>query len=444
MDTNRFKNITAEQNILGSILVDNNSIIEIADMITPTDFSETRHMIIYSNMLELYKQNKPIDITTIYNKQGKQATEIGGLTYLSELSDSGIPKHIKEHAKIIKEKSKMRSLNLMVEKALKGIKDGKSNSQDIISWLQNQSMAINESVKSNTVTDNVLMEKTLNIIQTNYENGGGILGFETGINTLDRAINGLQKKKLYVIAGRPGMAKSAFALNLAQKLSEKHKIMYYSLEMAEEELGIRRLAMRAFVDSGKIERGSMSDEEWTKIMSTSAAISKGQCITDCTPGVHLDTIRAQCKRMQLQGGIEGLVIDYLGLMSVKNMGDSLREQLGNICVNLKNIAKDFDMPVILLAQLSRAPEGRTDHRPMLSDLKETGGIEENADVVMLLYRDEYYNKETEEKNIIEVNIAKQRGGRTGTIKLSWLPQFQKVGDLDYIHEGDYNPEVFKG
>ena len=332
----------------------------------------------------------------------------------------------------------------MLEKSLKGIKDGKASAADIVNWIQNQSMVINESAKSSAITDKELMQKTLDMIQINHENGGGILGFETGVRVLDRAINGLQKKKLYVIAGRPGMAKSAVALNLAQKLSENKNVLYYSLEMAEEELGLRRLAMKSFVDSVKIERGNMSEDEWLKIGEFSARISEGKCITDCTPETHLNTMRAQCKKMQLQGGLDALIIDYLALMSKKNMGDNIREQLNNICVGLKNMAKDFNIPVILLSQLSRAPDARVDHRPMLSDLKETGGVEENADVVMLLYRDDYYDKETEEKNIIEVNIAKQRNGRTGVIKLAWLPQYLKIADLDYVHVGTYNPNIFKG
>lgn len=443
MELSNFRNVEAEQNILGSILQSNNSILDIVDVIEAKDFYEPKHMIIYNTILELYKQNKGIDVITVFNILGAQAKDVGGLTYLSELYGTGIPRHIKEHAGIVKEKSKLRSLNIILQKTLKSLSNGKLNSRDIISQIQNETLSMSEINKNKAITDAELMNKTYDMIQRNYESGDKILGLETGISLLDKAINGLQKKKLYVIAGRPGMAKSAFALNIAQKVSETKRVLYYSLEMSEEELGLRRLAMTSFIDSAKIERGSMTDEEWLKITKTTNNISKCNCITDCTPGVHILTMKAQCKKMQLQGGIDALVIDYLGLMSKKNMGDSLREQLSNICEQLKNLAKDFNIPVILLSQLSRAPEGRPDHRPMLSDLKETGGVEENADVVILLYRDEYYNKDTEEKNVIEANIAKQRGGRTGTIKLAWMPQYQKIANLDCVYEGTYRKDTFK-
>lgn len=440
MNVNNFRNIEAEQDILGSILINNDTILQVVDILEPKDFYETKHMVIYDAMLKLYKDNKGIDITTVYSTLGAQIQDIGGITYLAKLGSSGIVTHISEHVQIIKEKSKLREINILLQKTLKEVQDGNTNSSKIISTLQNINI---EDTKGKIITDSELMLMTCNIIEENAKNGIKILGIETGLKTLDKAINGLQKKKLYVIAGRPGMAKSAFALNITQKLSINHRIMYYSLEMGEEELGLRRLAMTSFIDSAKIERGNMTDEEWTNFSDTSNFISKGKCLTDCSTNISLLNIKAQCKKMQLQGGLDSLIIDYLGLISTKNMGDSLREQISNICIGLKGIAKDFNIPVIVLSQLSRACEARPNHRPLLSDLKETGGIEENADTVLLLYRDEYYNKETEDKNILEVNIAKQRGGRTGTIKLAWVPQYQLVGDLDYTKEGTFRKDLFK-
>lgn len=428
MDIKRFKNIAAEQNILGSILNTNNVLIDVVDKLESNDFYSSKHMIIYNAMYELYKENKQIDITTLYNKLGSQITEVGGLTYLSELIAAAMPRHIKEHTEIVKEKSKMRNLKNSLEKTLDELYNSGKTSSDLVNTIQNLTLNLSHNLQKDTLKDSELMEKTLNIIQANYEAGGDILGLKTGINTLDRAINGLQKKKLYIIAGRPGMAKSAFALNIAQKISETKNVLYYSLEMAEEELGLRRLAMASFIDSAKIERGKLEDTEWSKIANTANFISSCKCNTNCTPAVHINTVRADCKRMQIQQGIDALIIDYIGIMSMKNMGDSIREQITNLCIQLKNIAKEFDIPVIALSQLSRGVEARADKRPMLSDLKESGGVEENADVVMLLYRDEYYNKETEFKNLLEVDIAKQRGGRTGRINLAWLPQYQKVAD----------------
>jgi len=428
MNVSNFKNIEAEQNVLGSILVNNDTILQVVDMLEPKDFYDTKHMLIYNTMLKLYKDNKGIDITTVYTSLGTQLQDIGGITYLSQLVSTGVAIHIKEHVQIIKEKSKLREINKLLMTTLKEVQDGNTTSSKVITTLQNIST---EDIQNKIITDEELMLRTCDVIEGNAKNGVKILGLEIGIKTLDKALNGLQKKKLYIVAGRPGMAKSAFALNVAQKLSTDHRIMYYSLEMGEEELGLRRIAMTSFIDSGKIERGNMTVEEWTKFSKATNFISKGKCLTDCSTNISILNIKAQCKKMQLQGNLDCLIIDYLGLISTKNMGDSLREQISNICVGLKSIAKDFNIPVVVLSQLSRACEARPDHRPLLSDLKETSGIEENADIVMLLYRDEYYDKETEEKNVIEINIAKQRGGRTGTIKLAWVPQYQLIGDLDY-------------
>ena len=204
--------------------------------------------------------------------------------------------------------------------------------------------------------------------------------------------------------------------------------------MSGDELGIRRLAMKSYVDTLKLEKGKMSDDEWSRIANISSLISKGNCYTDCTPRRDINTIKLQCKKLKMQDKLDFLIIDYIGIMSLKNMGDSRQEQISNVCIELKNMAKEFDIPVIALAQINRGAEARNDKRPMLSDLKESGGIEENADVVMLLYRDEYYHKNTKEKNVIEVNIAKQRGGRTGTIKLVWQPKYQLITDISYIQD----------
>lgn len=440
MNVSNFKNIEAEQNVLGSILVNNDAILKIVDILEPKDFYDTKNMLIYDTMLKLYKNNEGIDITTVYTSLGTHINDIGGITYLAQLGGTGVTTYVKEHVQIIKEKSKLREINKILTTTLKDIQDGNTSSNKIITTLQNISA---DDVQSKIITDEQLMSKTCDIIERNSKNGVNILGLELGIKTLDKALNGLQKKKLYIVAGRPGMAKSAFALNVAQKLSTDHRIMYYSLEMGEEELGLRRIAMTSFVDSAKIERGNMTDEEWTKFSKATSFISKGKCLTDCSTNTSILNIKAQCKKMQLQGNLDCLIIDYLGIISKKDMGDSLREQISNICIELKGIAKDFNIPVIVLSQLSRACEARPDHRPLLSDLKETSGIEENADAVMLLYRDEYYNKETDEKNIIEVNIAKQRGGRTGTIKLAWIPQYQLIGDLDFTKEGTYRNDLFK-
>lgn len=424
-------NIASEQNILGTIIKRNDLLCDVIDILDPNDFYNDKHKYIYATAVKLYKNNMAIDITSLANEFKDRLPEVGGVTYLSELYSSTIASKnaIKTHALIVKEKSNKRNLKAILEKTLNEIELDNKKAEELINILQSETINVAASENIHMLSDSEIMERTLNLIQDNYNRGGNIVGLNTGLKKLDLALNGLQKQKLYVIAGRPGMCKSAFALNIQHNISDK-RAAYFSLEMSEEELGLRRLAMTSYIDSGLLERGAINETEWQKVAMASSKISNGKGVTNTKPSISVNQIRSQCKKMQLQGDIDALIIDHLTLINTKGMGDSLREQITNICINLKTIAKEFNIPVILLAQLSRACEARGDKRPMLSDLKESGGIEENADVVMLLYRDEYYNKETEEKNIVEVDIAKQRGGKTGRIKFAWLPQYQKVADLD--------------
>ena len=441
MDTTRFANIKAEANILGAVLVKNNKILDVIDVLEPQDFYDGKNRSIYAAMVLLYKHNTKIDITTLAEvlKEKKDVT----ISYISELvADSPIG-GIKDYCRIVKEKSKMRVLRKIIQTTANEIEDGREKSSTILEKLENQLTATAEE-KDTLLTDADLMDKTLDMIQENYQKGGAILGLKTGMKTLDEIINGLQKKRFYVIAGRPGMAKSSFALNIAQTVARDKNVLFYSLEMGAEELGIRRLAMRSFIDTMKLEKGIMTEDEWKKMSNISSTISRGYCYTDCTPNRGINTIRLQCKKLKMQNKLDLLIVDYIGIMSLRDMGDSRQEQISNVCIELKNMSKEFDIPVIALAQINRGPEARNDKRPMLSDLKESGGIEENADVVMLLYRDEYYHKNTKEKNVIEVNIAKQRGGRTGTIKLAWQPKYQLITDRAmYQEDGTYDPKIFK-
>lgn len=441
MDTGRTANIKAETNILGSILVKNNRILDTIDILEPQDFYNSKNRAIYAAMMILYKHNTKIDMTTLAETlKGKKDVTI---SYISELVADAPIGGIKDYCRIVKEKSKMRLLEKIVQNTLAEIKDGSKKSSTILEKLETQLTTTTEG-KSQLLTDAQLMDDTLDTIQQNYERGGAILGIQTGIKTLDNAINGLQKKRFYVIAGRPGMAKSSFALNIAQNVAKNKNVLFYSLEMGKEELGIRRLAMKSLIDTVRLEKGKMTEDEWKRVSDISSTISQGHCYTDCTPNRHINTIRLQCKKLKMQNRLDLLIIDYLGIMSLRGMGDSRQEQISNACAELKNMSKEFEIPVIALAQINRGAEARNDKRPMLSDLKESGGIEENADVVMLLYRDEYYHKNTKEKNVIEVNIAKQRGGRTGTIKLTWQPKYQLITDRAmYQEDGTYDPKIFE-
>jgi replicative DNA helicase len=251
-----------------------------------------------------------------------------------------------------------------------------------------------------------------------------IQGIRCNISAIDACLNGFQKGKLYFIAGRPGMGKSAVTINITNEIAKKYNVLYFSLEMTAEEIGLRRLAIESFVDMANIERGILNDQEVIKMTRAADRLSKYKMLINDIPGLHIQDIYRMAKRQKLRNQLDMLVIDHIGL--VRAEGDTVREQVTNICIQLKNIAKELEIPVLALSQLNRGVEQRADKRPQLSDLKESSGIEENADVVMLLYRDEYYNAETEDKGIIEVDIAKQRGGRTGVVKLLWKPEIQLV------------------
>lgn len=317
----------------------------------------------------------------------------------------------------------MRKLQSIIQQASFDITSNNKSFKDIFNDIKNISFDENENF---LINDENIMKKTIELIETNMKNGAGILGIRANIETLDIAINGFQKKRLYVLAGRPGMGKSALALNICQNISESHKVLYYSLEMGEEEIGIRRLAMKSLLNSTSIERGKLTDDQMRTLMKSAATISSNGCVTNCKSNVHINEIMAQAKKMKMQKGLDLIIIDHLGLLNTKDMGNNIREQTTNICIRLKNLSKDLDIPIILLSQLTRECERRSDKHPMLSDLKESGGIEENADVAMLLYRDEYYNENTIKPNIIECDIAKQRNGRTGRIELYWESKYQRV------------------
>lgn len=441
MDTRRFANTKAEANILSGILLKSNRILDVVDVLKPQDFYDSKHRAIYTAMLTLYKHNAEISLVTLTEmlKGDKSVT----ISYISELAADAPTGGIKECCRIVKEKSRMRTLGQIVQGAMREIETGGKRANTILEGLESQLTATTEA-KDTLLTDAQLMDGTLEVIQRNYEQGGAILGIQTGIKALDEAINGLQEEKFYVIAGRPGMAKSSFALNIAQNVSKSKKVMFYSLEMGANELGIRRLAMKSLINTVKLEKGEMTENEWKKMSDTSNAISQGHCYTDCTPNRSVNTIRLQCKKLKMQNRLDLLIVDYLGIMSLRGMGDSRQEQVSNVCAELKNMSKEFKIPVIALAQINRGCEMRNDKRPMLSDLKESGGIEENADVVLLLYRDKYYHADTKEPNVIEVNVAKQRGGRTGTIKLTWQPKYQLITDRAmYVEDGTYDPKIFK-
>lgn len=411
-------NIEAEQTLLGLIIVNNDVLLDID--LKPEHFYVPKHQKLYAAMQKLMQEDKTIDVINICNTINAQ--EVGGISYISDLITHADIALDKNKIEIIKEKYKLRELNKIILKSQNDLKEKKSS--DIANDIQQSILNIDDEDKEVLIDDDKLFSNLFFRIDEKMKLEGKIEGLECGISCIDKSLNGFQKGKLYFIAGRPGMGKSALAINLANEIAKKYYTTYFSLEMTAEEIGFRRLALESYVDMAKIERGILSEDELKKINVAANKLYKNKMLINDKAALHINDIYRQAKKLKLKNKLDIVFVDHIGL--IRANGDTVREQITNICINLKRMAKELDIPIIALSQLNRSVEQRGEKKPALSDLKESSGIEENADVVMLLYRDEYYNPQTDDKGIIEVNIAKNRNGRTGIIKLMWKPEIQLI------------------
>lgn len=443
MDTSKIFNIVAEKELLGALLTNNNAMCDVIDSIEATDLYQSNNQLIYAAMVKLFQDNKSFDMVTIAEVLGKKLRLIGGITYLTELTTLGIASHAKEYAEIIKEKSNMRILQNALRTSLKEAEEGELNSLQVSDKIQNDLLA----VKTNKKTDDGTLEKPMldfmNKLEARFKNGGAIQGIRTHLTGIDNILNGLNKEEFVIVAARPSMGKTAFSNNIAigSALKSKAKVSMFSLEMSRDSLMDRLISSIAKIDMNKIKTGKLEDDEWGRIANISGFLGSS------TLKIHddifsLNGIVAECKKRKLREGLDVVIIDYLQLITTNGKFQSREQEVSHISRRLKLLAKELKCTVIALAQLSRAPEQRADHRPMLSDLRESGSIEQDADIVIGLYRDEYYNVETEEKNVLESIVLKNRNGELGTIKLAWVPRYQLVSNLDLIYEGKYNPKLF--
>lgn len=433
-------NLEAEINVLGSILNEENSICKVIDLIEPTDFYNDNHKVIYSELKSMYEQSKAIDITTLAENLGSRLPLVGGITYLGKLTDTLSSRHIKSYAEIIKSKSVLRNLKQNLVLAQKQINND-ADPEQIISFLQNNTMFVKTKEENGNIA--AAVESFMTDLENRYNNGGDINGIKTQFNRLDDILGGFHRQELIIIGARPSMGKSVMATNLTTNISlkTKKKVALFSLEMNNVSLVKRMVSKLASVDSYDLRDGNITNKQWGDIANASnMLISDNIKLYEVT--MTLNKIIAECKRLKIQNGLDVVIIDYLQLIQGNNK-ENRTQEISDISRKLKLMAKELDITVIALSQLSRGVEGRADKRPMLSDLRESGSIEQDADVVLFLYRDEYYNPETDDKNILETIVAKQRDGETGTIKLAWLPQYQTIGNLDYVHQGTYNPDIFK-
>ena len=431
--------IEAEQAVLGSMLLDRDAVSSALEVLKPDDFYREENKLIFDAILNLYNRSEPIDLITVKDELislGKFEV-CGGLEYIADLPDK-VPTtaNVDQYIKIVEEKSVLRSLiktsnelvNLGYDQSLEVDEIIEKAEKSVFDLLQNRNQ------KGYTPIKDILVE-TVAQLEKLYNQKEHITGIPTGFADLDYKTAGLHGSELILVAARPAMGKTAFALNIATNVAVRAKVpvAIFSLEMSKEQLVSRVLSSETMIDSNKLKTGKMEEEDWIKLSEGLEPLSEAEMYIDDTPGISITEIRAKCRKLKLEKDIGLVVIDYLQLISGSgNRKNGSREQeISEISRSLKILAKELNVPVIALSQLSRAPEQRKDdHRPMLSDLRESGAIEQDADIVMFLYRDDYYNPDSENKNIAEVIIAKNRSGSTGTVELLWLGSYTKFANIE--------------
>ena len=430
--------IEAEQAVLGSMLTDKDAVVSAIETLKEEDFYREDNKIIYKAILNLYNRAEPVDIITLKSEltsMGKfEAT--GGLEYLAELPEM-VPTtaNVDKYIKIVEEKAILRNLIKTANEIITLGYNPTEEVEDIMDSAEKKIFDIMQSKnqKGYTPIKDILVD-TFAELEKLYNQKQHVTGVPTGFIDLDYKTSGLHGSELILVAARPAMGKSAFALNIASNAAIRGKVAVaiFSLEMSKEQMVNRILCSEAMVDSNKVRTGKLDEEDWTKLASSLGPLSESEIYIDDTPGINVMEIRAKCRKLKLENKNLGLVvIDYLQLIQGSSKRNGTREQeISEISRSLKILAKEIDVPVIALSQLSRAPEQRPDHRPMLSDLRESGAIEQDADIVIFLYRDDYYNEDSDKKNIAEVIMAKHRAGSTGTVELLWLGNYTKFENLD--------------
>lgn len=430
------KNLEAEQAVLGIILNNSKAIEDVIITLKPNDFYDTKHSIIFTSMLEMYSKDVNIDLITLNEELRKKDNlqDIGGITYLSELMGGvTMADNIKNYADIVKEKSARRKLIGAAQNLISKSYDSSHEIKEIISAAEDTIYTISENKDSKVQKIGDSVDKTISNIEKIYQQGGGLIGISSGFSKVDKCLNGLQKGDFIILAARPSMGKTAFALNICCSVGKEYKTAMFSLEMSEEQITQRMLSSFTGIELSKLRSGMLEDKEWSRLAQYSSLLSSRKIAIDDTAALTVSDIKAKCRKLKIKEGLDVVVIDYMQLIESSSKSQSREQEISKISRNLKKMAKELDVTIIALSQLSRAPEQRPNHRPILSDLRESGSIEQDADVVMFLYRDEYYNIETEDKNIAECIIAKNRNGQVGTAKLAWLGQIQRFGDLDVVH-----------
>ena len=425
----------AEQSVIGSMIMSKDAIVEASEMITGADFYQQQYGIVFEAMVELHDEGKAVDLITLQDRlrEKELPPEISSMEFVRDLL-SAVPTsaNVKYYAEIVAEKSMLRKLIKTTEEISNLCYLGKEKTQDILEVTEKkifdlvQNRGSEEFVPIRQVVLNAI-EK----IEKASRTQGSVTGIPTGIIDMDYKMSGFQPSDLILVAARPSMGKTAFVLNIAQYMAFHNDVTtaIFSLEMSKEQLVNRLLALESKVDSQNIRTGNLEDEEWAKLIEGANIIGKSHLIIDDKPGISISELRSKCRKYKMEHNLGIIFIDYLQLMTGSGRSESRQQEISEISRSLKALARELNVPVVALSQLSRAVEQRPDHRPMLSDLRESGAIEQDADVVMFIYRDDYYNKDSENKNIAEIIIAKQRNGPIGTVNLVWMPNYTKFVNM---------------
>ena len=428
--------LEAEQSVVGAMLMDKDAIMTAAEIVSREDFYQTAYGILFEAMVELFNEGKPVDLITLQErlKEKDVPPEITSLEFARDLL-TAVPTsaNVKYYAEIVMEKSMLRKLIKLNEEIENMCYLGRDSLEAVLETTEKR---VFELVQKRNTGDYVPIKQVvlnaLDKIEKSSKTKGTVTGIPTGFIDLDYKTSGLQPSDLILVAARPSMGKTAFVLNIAQHVAFRSNktVAIFSLEMSKEQLVNRLFSLESQVDAQLLRTGNLKDSDWEKLIEGAGVIGKSKMIIDDTPGISISELRSKCRKFKLEQGLDLIIIDYLQLMTgrVGGRAESRQQEISDISRSLKGLARELNVPVIALSQLSRAVEQRPDHRPMMSDLRESGAIEQDADVVMFIYRDDYYNKDTDMKNIAEIIIAKQRNGPSGTVNLAWLPNYTKFAN----------------
>ena len=432
--------VEAEQSVIGSMMIDRDAIMVASEIITGDDFYNKQYGIVFETMVELHENGKPVDLVTLQDKLKEKdvPTEVSSLEFIRDII-TAVPTsaNVRYYANIVSEKSILRKMIRLNEEIENLCYSGKESMEFI---LEDAEKRIFDLVQKRNTGDFVpirqVVRNALQKIEAASKNDGSVTGVATGFLDLDYRTSGMQPADLVLIAARPSMGKTAFVLNIAQHVAFRlnETVAIFSLEMSKEQLVNRMFSLESNVDAQNLRNGTLSDSDWEKLIESAGVIGRSNLIIDDTAGISISELRSKCRKFKLEHNLRMIIIDYLQLMSGSGRSEYRQQEISEISRSLKSLARELNVPVLALSQLSRAVEQRPDKRPMMSDLRESGAIEQDADVIMFIYRDDYYNKDSDKKGISEIIIGKQRNGPIGTVELVWLPEYTKFANKDHHYQ----------